>query len=136
MKKLLLVGAMLALPLAGRGASTIDATNHYAWGANIGWTNWLPSAADGVVVSEYVCSGYVYAANVGWINLGSGSPVNHIQYRLTAEGTGTRLKLTHKAIGLIPPEHRDGMPQGWEFGLKRIREIAESRKRSGGKSAR
>src|SRR5678815_2897980 len=33
--------------------------------------------------------------------------VNHIQYRLTAEGDGTRLKFSHRAIGLIPPEHRD-----------------------------
>jgi len=62
-------------------ASTINATNKYAWGANIGWTNWLPSAADGVVLNEYVCSGNVWAANVGWINLGSGNPVNHIQYQ-------------------------------------------------------
>ena len=54
--------------------------------------------------------------------------VNHVQYRLTTEGTRTRLKLTHRAIGLIPQEHRDGMPEGWEFWLKRIRELAENRK--------
>ena len=53
--------------------------------------------------------------------------VNHIQYRLTAEGDGTRLTLTHKAMGLILPEHRDGMPEGWEHWLNRIRELAESR---------
>src|SRR5881628_1123117 len=33
---------------------------------------------------------------------------NHLQYRLDPEGKGTRLKLTHQAIGLIPAEHRDG----------------------------
>jgi hypothetical protein len=71
----------LAASLGANAASTINATNHYAWGANIGWTDWKPSAADGVVVSEYVCSGYVYAANVGWINFGSGNPANHIQYQ-------------------------------------------------------
>lgn len=54
---------------------------------------------------------------------------NHLQYRLTAEGDRTRVKLTHKAMGLIPPEHRDGMPEGWEFGLKRIRELAERKVR-------
>jgi uncharacterized protein YndB with AHSA1/START domain len=53
--------------------------------------------------------------------------VNHLQYRLTAQGGGTVLKFTHQAMGLITPEHRDAMPQGWEFGLNRIREIAESR---------
>ena len=62
--------------------------------------------------------------------------VNHIQYRLTAEGDGTRIKLTHKAMGLIPPEHRDGMDEGWEFWLKRIREIAESRKGARSSSGR
>src|SRR5437667_10224499 len=56
--------------------------------------------------------------------------INHVQYRLTAEGSGTRLKFTHKAMGLIPQEHRDGMPQGWEHWLKRIRENAERSRKS------
>ena len=57
--------------------------------------------------------------------------VNHVQYRLTDEGGGrTRVSLVHRAMGLIPEEHRDGMPEGWEFGLKRIREIAEARAKS------
>ncbi len=47
--------------------------------------------------------------------------INHVQYRLKAEGAGTRLTILHRAMGLIPPEHRDGMPEGWEFGLQRIR---------------
>ena len=51
--------------------------------------------------------------------------VNFLQYRLSSEGDLTRLKFTHKAMGLIPQEHREGMPQGWEFILKRIREQAE-----------
>lgn len=54
--------------------------------------------------------------------------VNHVQYRLTPEGSGTRLQFTHKAIGLIPQEHRDGMPEGWAHWLKQIRELAERRK--------
>ena len=54
----------------------------------------------------------------------SNPAINHVQYRLTAEGGGTRLKFTHKAIGLIPKEHRDGMEMGWSYGLKRIRELA------------
>lgn len=51
--------------------------------------------------------------------------INHLQYRLKGEGGGTRLTLLHRAMGLIPPEHRDGMPEGWEHSLKRIRDIAE-----------
>jgi len=81
MKKLALVCVSFISISTGFAASTIDATNNSAWGANIGWTNWLPSAADGVVVGEFVCSGYAWAANVGWINLGSGNPTNHIQYQ-------------------------------------------------------
>jgi hypothetical protein len=79
---------LLALTLAGsiaHAASTIDTTNEYAWGANIGWTNWRPdfdsTNTEGVNVNEFVCAGYVYAANVGWINMGSGSPADHIQYQ-------------------------------------------------------
>jgi len=52
---------------------------------------------------------------------------NHVQYRLTDQGHGTRLSFTHRAFGEIPPEHRDGMPEGWEYILKRIREAAERR---------
>jgi hypothetical protein len=52
---------------------------------------------------------------------------NHVQYRLKAEGKGTRLSLTHRAVGLIPQEHQEGMPAGWEHGLKRVKEIAESK---------
>jgi uncharacterized protein YndB with AHSA1/START domain len=54
--------------------------------------------------------------------------VNHLQYRLTTESSRTRLQFTHRGIGLIPAEHRDGMPEGWEYMLKRIREMAESRR--------
>jgi uncharacterized protein YndB with AHSA1/START domain len=52
---------------------------------------------------------------------------NHVQYRLKAEGAGTRLIFHHRAMGLILPEHRDGMPKGWEHWYKRIRELAERR---------
>jgi hypothetical protein len=83
MKKLLcamIFASLFVIPDAN-ATSTINSTNAYAWGANIGWTNWRPSAADGVVVGEYVCSGYIYGANVGWINVGTGFPVNGIQYQ-------------------------------------------------------
>ncbi|HTW93770.1 MAG TPA: SRPBCC domain-containing protein [Tepidisphaeraceae bacterium] len=53
--------------------------------------------------------------------------INHVQYRLTAQGAGTLLKFTHQAMGLINPDHRDHMPEGWEFKLGHIRQLAESR---------
>jgi hypothetical protein len=51
--------------------------------------------------------------------------INHVQYRLTAEGEGTRLKLTHRAFGQIPREVQEGAGEGGDYALKRVREIAE-----------
>jgi uncharacterized protein YndB with AHSA1/START domain len=55
--------------------------------------------------------------------------VNHIQYRLTAEGATTRLQLTHRAIGIIDEQHREGMSKGFEFWVQRMKHLAESRLR-------
>ena len=46
--------------------------------------------------------------------------INHVQYRLTPDenGDGTRLKLTHRAIGQIAPEHSAGVSDGWDEILK------------------
>jgi hypothetical protein len=54
---------------------------------------------------------------------------NHLQYRLKAEGGVTRLSILHRAMGLILPEHRDNLPQGWQNWLERIRELAEKKSR-------
>jgi uncharacterized protein YndB with AHSA1/START domain len=51
--------------------------------------------------------------------------INHVQYRLTADGKNTRLAFHHRAMGLLLSEHCDGMPQGWKHWLERIRERAE-----------
>ena len=58
--------------------------------------------------------------------------INHLQYRLKPEGNGTRLSLIHRALGLIPQEHRDGMPEGWEHGVNRIKEVAERKAKGRG----
>jgi hypothetical protein len=50
--------------------------------------------------------------------------VNFVQYRLTPQGSGTQLTLTHRAFGNIPAEHREGFNEGWEHGVKRIRDLA------------
>jgi hypothetical protein len=49
---------------------------------------------------------------------------NHVQYRLTADGDGTLLKFTHRAMGPIPDEMRTNMSKGWNYKLERIGEIA------------
>jgi hypothetical protein len=63
-----------------RAGSTIDATNRYAYAANLGWLDCRDDTASGAVIGEYICSGCIYSANVGWLNLGSGSPTNGIYY--------------------------------------------------------
>jgi hypothetical protein len=50
--------------------------------------------------------------------------VNFLQYRLTEEGSKTRLKLTHKAFGQIPDDHREGVSMGWESALEAVKRIA------------
>jgi hypothetical protein len=67
-----------------RAGTTVNPTNKYAYGANIGWLDFSGGAgqtASGAVIGAYVCSGYIYSANVGWINLGNGSPTNGIYYQ-------------------------------------------------------
>jgi hypothetical protein len=82
MKRIIgLMAAVIATTMSfGQAASTIHSTNAYSWGANVGYLNWRPSAADGVNIGAYICQGYIYGANVGWINMGTGTPANHIQY--------------------------------------------------------
>jgi uncharacterized protein YndB with AHSA1/START domain len=50
--------------------------------------------------------------------------LNHVQYRLTSDGEGTRLKFTHRSMGPLPDEMRENVGQGWDYGLNRIAEIA------------
>ncbi|HRJ50725.1 MAG: SRPBCC domain-containing protein [Phycisphaeraceae bacterium] len=50
--------------------------------------------------------------------------VNFVRYRLAAEGSGTRLTLTHRAMGLMPDDDIEGVESGWDYGIERIRELA------------
>jgi hypothetical protein len=86
MKTILLFAAALILLLTttGRADTTIDPVNHYAWGANIGFTDWRPSTTDGVNIGDNFCAGFIYAANVGWIKMGAGTPANSISYSNTS----------------------------------------------------
>ena len=84
MKNFLVLSVALGTAFACRAATTIDAVNKFAYGANIGWMDMSGDSTNGVVIGEYVCSGYMYSANVGWINFGSGALVNHVQYQNNA----------------------------------------------------
>ncbi len=52
---------------------------------------------------------------------------SHVQYRLTEEGDGTRLMLTHQAFGLITPEHRAGVDRGWAEIVAAVQAAAEAK---------
>lgn len=81
MKTSTLLSFIAALGASASAATTIDAVNRDAYGANLGWLDCWADGVNGAVIGEYVCSGYVYAANAGWINLGSGSAANGVQYQ-------------------------------------------------------
>ncbi len=55
--------------------SNIDPVQKYAWGENIGWTNWRDAndGDDGVEVGATFLAGFVWGENVGWINVGNGN---------------------------------------------------------------
>jgi uncharacterized protein YndB with AHSA1/START domain len=65
----------------------------------------------------------------------SNPALSHVQYRLTEEGGKTRVKFSHRAIGLIAPELLDGsrVGVGWSNLISRVREAAERRAKEKGK---
>ena len=78
--RLLAALGIFALAGAVSAQTTINAPNSYAWAANAGWINARGDATNGVVIGEYVCSGFAWGANIGWINFGGGVPANQVQY--------------------------------------------------------
>ena len=74
--------AGLSLAAVAEGQSNIHPAYKFAWGENIGWTNWrdADAAADGVIVDATFLSGFIWAENAGWINMGDGSPADGVHY--------------------------------------------------------
>jgi uncharacterized protein YndB with AHSA1/START domain len=52
---------------------------------------------------------------------------SHIQYRLSESAGGTLLVLTHQAMGLIQPDHKSGVNEGWQMTVEAIRAAAEEK---------
>jgi len=86
----------IAMTFNAFAATTINPVNRFAYGANIGWVDWRGDVANGAVIGEFVCSGYIYAANVGWIHLGDGSPANGVRY---ANNFATDVGVNHDGAG-------------------------------------
>ncbi len=51
--------------------------------------------------------------------------VSNLQYRLSEVDGGTLIKFHHKAFGLIPDDHKQGMVKGWSHILARALKRAE-----------
>ena len=94
--------------------SNIDDTvpNKYAWGENVGWTNWRGEATpgQGVVVGGTFLGGFVWAENVGWINLGDGSPTNGVSYA-NVDGSDAGVNIDHDGVTY------DGLSDGTLHGM-------------------
>lgn len=62
--------------------------------------------------------------------------ISNLQYRLTEVDGGTLITFRHTALGFIPDDYMDKMPQGWKEGvaqtwehlLSRVRRQAEGRR--------
>ncbi len=55
---------------------------------------------------------------------------NHVQYKLEAEGIGTKVTFLHRGIGEIDAAHREGVGQGWGEWLQRMKRNAEKRQQT------
>jgi hypothetical protein len=75
--------AFILIGSPAQSSTTIDSTNKFAWGENIGWANWEGDVSNGVVVGQAFCSGYIWCENVGWICMGDGSPDDGHEYSNT-----------------------------------------------------
>ena len=73
----------LLLPFLAQADTTLNVSNHAAFGANLGWINMRGDVTNGAVVGQYFCTGYVWSANCGWISLGNG-PTNGWHYMNTS----------------------------------------------------
>jgi Activator of Hsp90 ATPase homolog 1-like protein len=51
--------------------------------------------------------------------------VSNLQYRLSEEDGGTLIKFHHRALGVIPEDHRRGMGKGWTHLNQSIKTRAE-----------
>ncbi len=90
----------LALTAAAHaGPSTFGEGDSYAWGANIGWLEFIPhrpSPGDGVAVTDTCLGGFAWSDSTGWINFGDGTPANGVRYSNT---TGADSGVNHDGTG-------------------------------------
>jgi len=47
--------------------------------------------------------------------------LNHLEVKLEETGDGTKVTLRHRAVGMIDPEHKEGVTHGWQTLLDSIK---------------
>ncbi len=120
MKNNILIAFVALLACSAQAATTINTANHHAYGANTGWIEARGDTANGAIIGEAFCSGYIYSANCGWISLGDGSPDDGQAYGndsstdfgVNHDGQGNLTGYAYGAnIGWINFEQTYGQPQ-------------------------
>ena len=86
-----------ACAMAAHAQSTISPADRHAHGANFGWINFRPSAADGLVVNETTLAGRAWSANFGWLHFGDGQ--THHYDNTTAGNFGVNLAADGRLTG-------------------------------------
>lgn len=111
--------AVLSFAPAAPAASTVNETNRYAYGANVGWLDARGAGASGASIGQFSCTGYVWSANCGWIGLGNG-PTNGCRYGnnqaddwgVNHDGAGGLAGYAYGAnVGWIVFEQTNGCPR-------------------------
>jgi hypothetical protein len=93
--------------------TTINSSNKFAWSGNGGWTNFAPSAADGVEVRGRFLSGYAWEANTGWIHFGDGTPDNGYAYSNTGNDHGVNIDAAGNLSGFAWSANTGWVHFGW-----------------------
>ena len=110
---------LLSAASAASAATTVNDTNQYAYGANVGWLGARGNATNGASIGQLYCTGYVWSANCGWICLGNG-PTNGWHYNNVAtndwgvnhDGAGRLSGYAYGAnVGWIVFEQTNGLPR-------------------------
>ena len=51
--------------------------------------------------------------------------MNHIEVKLEKIAGGTKVTLRHRAVGMLDPEHKKGVSQGWGHMLQQMKKVSE-----------
>ena len=51
--------------------------------------------------------------------------INHLSVRLAEIDGGTKVSLRHRAFGIVEQGHRDGVMEGWQYALAKLKQECE-----------